>query len=258
MTNEAQSTSPKIAAPVAAPLKSNVDIRRVISGSTSDVPLAELSRKGFTQVKVLNQAVITKLIIEAVDEVLASRTQKFNQEERQKLVTESQAKFGALAREQVQREKGRTSELEKANEALLQENEKLSGEVAELKRALLVKGEEIAQLKSAPPPAVASGLSDQVLQDLMKRVGSAGAANGSGGLEATIQKLAEKIDRLQYSGGTGSAPGVYDKDVVVDFLLRDEVFKGAESNIDKIKVKEEKAGGVKDTLAKLKALQKGG
>ena len=32
----------------------------------------------------------------------------------------------------------------------------------------------------------------------------------------------------------------------------------AQANIAKVKIKEEKAGGVKDTLAKLKALQKGG
>src|SRR5262245_55966733 len=62
--------SPAAAAAPPPTTVEGVDIKRVISGSTSEVALADLSKKGFKQVKVLNQATIIKLIGQAVDQVM--------------------------------------------------------------------------------------------------------------------------------------------------------------------------------------------
>ena len=61
------------------------DIEGVISSSTSEVALSELSKKGFKQVKVFNQAVITRLITAAVDQVITARSKNINRDERNKI-----------------------------------------------------------------------------------------------------------------------------------------------------------------------------
>jgi hypothetical protein len=234
-------------APAPASSAMGLDIKRVISGSTSDVAISELSKKGFKQVKVLNQAVITKLITEAVDTVIAARSQKIGRDEREKVIQESEGQFETLARERIKRERDRIAELERANEALLKETE-------DLRVGLQKRDQELARLKTDPG---AAGGSNQLLSALMEKLQGSGAGSDLGKLESSIQKIAEKLDRLPASGGGGGLAYV-DKDVVIDALFRDDPNQKAESNIGHVKIKQEKAGGVKDTLAKLKALQKGG
>ncbi len=216
-----------------------MDIKRVISGSTSDVQISELSKKGFKQVKVLNQAVIVRLIGEAVDLVMKKRSQKMTADERTKVIQESTGKFEALAQEKIQRERNRISELEKANEALLKETEDLRI--------------QIDRFRSAPAPAPALN-HEGLMEALVGRLqGMAGPGANIDKLEKSMQMIADRIDRLPK--GQGGAEYV-DKDVIIDALFRHDIGTDTESNIDRVKVKEEKAGGVKDTLAKLKALQK--
>jgi DNA repair exonuclease SbcCD ATPase subunit len=217
-----------------------VDIKRVISGSTSAVPIAELSKKGFKEVKVLNQGVIVRLIGEAVDRVIASRSEKITREEREKVIQESKTQFESLARERVKREKDRVTELEKANEALLKETEDLRNELERVKAE-----------------GGGGGKQEDLLAAVLDKLKGQAVGGDLNQLQNSIQRIAERLDRLP-AGGGGAGAAYVDKEVIIDALFRDQGGPQAESNISKVKIKQEKAGGVKDTLAKLKALQKGG
>ena len=52
-----------------------IDITKVIRGSTSDMTIDSLAKKGVKQVKVLDQATITRLISQVIDKVLAERAE---------------------------------------------------------------------------------------------------------------------------------------------------------------------------------------
>lgn len=236
--------------PKGADSSEGFDIRGVISGSTSDVALSELSKKGFKQVKVLNQGVIQRLISEAVDRVISSRAQKIGREEREKVIHESKSQFEALAKERIQRERDRIGELERANESLIKETE-------DLRRRLKESEAEVQRLGEQPAAAQGSGM-ETLMASLMERLqGMTNAPGGNlGHMEKSLEAIASKLERLQAGSGGGSE--IMDKDVLLDALFRTSGGIEAESNMGQVKIKEAKAGGVKGTLAKLKALQKGG
>ena len=102
-----------------------VDIKEVLKESVSEVSIDALSRKGFKQVKVLNQGTVMRLIAEAVDRVLAQRSKQISSEEREKVIKESRSQFEALAKKRLERERSRIDELEQANQSLTTELETL-------------------------------------------------------------------------------------------------------------------------------------
>jgi hypothetical protein len=161
-------------------------------------------------------------------------------EERTKVIQESTSKFEALSQEKIQRERNRISELEKANEALLRETEELRT--------------QIDRFRAAPPPAPAPVFDHQGLMEAMvsRLQGMAGPGANVDNLQKSMSMIMDRLDKLP----RGQGAEYVDKDIIIDALFRHDVGGDTESNIDKVKVKEEKAGGVKDTLAKLKALQK--
>lgn len=95
-----------------------LDIQKVIKTNTASVSLDVLTKKGFKQVRVLNQTNITRLIGEAVDRVLLDRAKKISKEERVKVIKEARDQFESLARERVEKERGRIGELEATNQTL--------------------------------------------------------------------------------------------------------------------------------------------
>jgi len=98
-----------------------VDIKKVISTSTSNVSLEDLTKKGFKRVKVLNQAVISKLIAQAVDTVLEERSKRISKEEREKVIGEARGHFETLAKERLEKERHRIDELTSSNQTLSSE-----------------------------------------------------------------------------------------------------------------------------------------
>ena len=98
-----------------------VDIKKVISTSTSNVSLEDLTKKGFKRVKVLNQAVISKLIAQAVDTVLEERSKKISRDEREKVIDEARSHFETLAKERLEKERQRIGELTSSNQTLSSE-----------------------------------------------------------------------------------------------------------------------------------------
>ena len=138
-----------------------LDIQKVIKTSTANVSLDALTKKGFKQVRVLNQANITRLIGEAVDRVLLDRAKKIGKDERIKVIKEARDQFESLARERIEKERGRIGELEAANQTLSVELDTLRKRLAatvevqaERDQAFArVKGleEDAARLKNSVP-----------------------------------------------------------------------------------------------------------
>jgi len=119
-----------------------LDINKVINTSTSSVSLDDLEKKGFKQVKVLNQANITRLIGEAVDRVLLERAKEIGKEEREKVIKEARTQFESLAKKRIEKERGRIEELEA-------ESQTLGTEVETLKKRLSATVEMQAQRDQA-------------------------------------------------------------------------------------------------------------
>ena len=99
-------------------MANTVDIERVLSGSVSEVTLDSLSKRGFKQVKVLNQANVRRLIAEAVDRVLTERSEQISEAEREKVIAESRKQFQSLANQKVDAERSKLEELELINRTL--------------------------------------------------------------------------------------------------------------------------------------------
>ncbi len=332
-----------------------LDIQKVISTSTSSVSLDDLNKKGFKQVKVLNQAIITKLIGEAVDRVLSERSKEISKEERDKVIKEARTQFETLAKKRLEKERGRIEELEHANNSLTAELEtlrkRLSASVevqaardqavakletlqAEVNRLqidlthrtteLATRSSEVSKLRSSESRVIQSEKDVEVfrarlegfeaekqrretetaalrgaLAEQEKRAaileGQLGAKNEeierskTGAADgATVEKLLEAVSdrlgsspktdvsqimlsldglsrRLSNMGGSGGGGGgpiteaeaELTKDFALNALFDKEKEGGIESNVNKVKVRENKAAGVKGALAKLKKLQQG-
>jgi predicted RNase H-like nuclease (RuvC/YqgF family) len=266
-----------------------VDIQKVISTSTSNVSLDDLTKKGFKRVKVLNQAIITRLIGEAVDRVLFERSKEIGKEEREKVIKEAQGQFETLAKKRLEKERTRIEDLEHSNQLL-------TAELESLKKRLSDTAESHGELSRHA--AEANSLRERLVESEKRMAQLEGqlaakneeiqrtAAQGGGGDLATEKILAAINDRLQkvtqpaevsqimlsldglsrrlsnLSSLSGSSSSLADSDAMRDFsvenLFAKDTGEAIESNVSKVKVKQAKAGDVKGALAKLKKLQKGG
>ncbi len=114
-------------------MKEEINIGQMIKSSTADVSVADLSRKGFTKVKVLNQDTIRRLIVEAVERTLQTRSEEISKREREKVVTESKATFEHLLQEQVGAEREKAQRTQGEVQAREQRISSLEAEVERLR-----------------------------------------------------------------------------------------------------------------------------
>lgn len=274
-------------------MSGDLNIRDVIQKSTSKVSLQELSRKGVKQVKVLNQAAITRLIAEAVDEVISQRAKEITSNERRRVIEESRERFETLAKKAVRQERSRSEGLADANRVLAQELE-TSKKLADGSTALTEELEsQVAVLRSLQEENVAlkaqlgdsgdSGEKDQEIQrlreelvqqqrflanlegtltaknDEIQRLASSGEPQDVNSLKASLEGLQKSLANISRRG-IGGAIGPAGEDVDTDTLLKfvdhgDDL--AMESNISEVEVDKKKSKGVGSSLAKLKELQKG-
>lgn len=284
-----------------------VDIEKVISTSTSSVSLDDLTRKGFKQVKVLNQNVITRLIAEAVDRVLDERSKEISREEREKVIKEARGQFETLAKKRIEEERSRVEDLERSNSSLIAELEvlrkrqalsvelqaerdklfllvqkaekelaaararlkDLEEQVARLVESLAAaeknlslmegllesKNQEIQRLQDQQ--ASAGPMSEKILAAINARLAEAARPSEVDQIKLAIDGLSRRIANFS-SGGGGFGEGGKDTEFRLDALLSDPSGATIESNVSKVKVKQARASGVKDALARLKKLQQGG
>jgi hypothetical protein len=175
-----------------------VDIKEVLKESVSEVSIDALSRKGFKQVKVLNQGTVMRLISEAVDRVLNDRSKEISKEEREKVIRESRSQFEILAKKRLEKERSRIDELEQENRSLNTDLETLR------KRA---SASVTVQADRDQAMARASALESEVgaKADELKRLGSFA--------EMTIAELKERATRAEKrvaeleEQAKGSSPG---------------------------------------------------
>ncbi len=168
-----------------------LDIKQVLQKSTSEVAVSELTKKGFKQVKVLNQAMITRLIAEAVDRAINTRFQEITHSEREKVIEESKAQFEIVMRERAQKEREEIEKIRQENEEIIRgrsqqliqleaERDTARQRVEELERSL---AEILAQVEEASRAAQADQEKlEQILEELKQK-------------EEEVQELAEKLQR---------------------------------------------------------------
>jgi chromosome segregation ATPase len=255
-----------------------VDIKQALRKSTSDVPLADLAKKGFKNVKVLNREVIARLIQEAVDRVIFSREREVTSEERRRYIEESKSQFEQLARQrsqvenqllaQIEEQKQRLVLLENAETEFRKRQEEFDALRVENRRqseTIKYQEKEVEKLKrelaDREPGSGQKNMMESLMAALLNKMQEQ-PQQAQGGLElsqiqAGIEGLAQKIANLRLAGGA-SGSDIVDKEVILERLFSRDEGTSMESNVSNVKVKEAKAGGLKHTLNKLKALQQGG
>ncbi len=91
------------------------DVRRAIEQSSSKSTLQELAKKGIHRVKVLDEQMINKLIGDAVERIVSTKTNLLSPEDRQKLIQASRAELDRLMKEhQTTKDKAELMEKDKA------------------------------------------------------------------------------------------------------------------------------------------------
>jgi len=75
------------------------DVRKAIEQSSSKSTLQELAKKGIHRVKVLDEKMINKLIGEAVERIISTKTNLLSSDDRQKLIEASRKELDRLMKE---------------------------------------------------------------------------------------------------------------------------------------------------------------
>jgi hypothetical protein len=99
------------------------DVRRAIEQSSSKSTLQELAKKGIHRVKVLDESMINKLIGDAVERIISTKTNLLSGEDRQKLIDASRKELDRLMKEhQSSKDKAELAEQSQASLASTVEN----------------------------------------------------------------------------------------------------------------------------------------
>jgi DNA repair exonuclease SbcCD ATPase subunit len=107
-----------------APENAPFDARKAIEQSAAKSTLQELARRGIHRVKVLDDAMVQKLIRDAVAHVMASKSDAMSAADREKVVAASRQELDKLMKE-FQQNKDKSELLTKDKEALASEVENL-------------------------------------------------------------------------------------------------------------------------------------
>ncbi len=114
------------------PEEQSLDVKKVLEKSASKTTLQELAKKGIQRVKVLDEAAITRMINEAVERILANRTNLVSKEDRTKIVSATRKELDKLIKEHKE-VKDRGELMKKDKEALAAEVQNLQ-EQAQIQR----------------------------------------------------------------------------------------------------------------------------
>jgi hypothetical protein len=99
------------------------DVRRAIEQSSSKSTLQELAKKGIHRVKVLDESMINKLIGDAVERIISTKTNLLSSDDRQKLIEASRKELDRLMKEhQNTKDKAELAEQSQATLASTVEN----------------------------------------------------------------------------------------------------------------------------------------
>ena len=108
------------------------DVRRAIEASSSKSTLQELAKKGIRRVKVLDEKMINKLIGQAVERILSTKTNLMSDDDRSRIIAESRKELDRLMKDyQATKDKSDLMELDKSSLATQVEN--LQGQLQQQK-----------------------------------------------------------------------------------------------------------------------------
>jgi len=245
------------------------DVKEAISARSRTATLDELRDRGREQVRVIRAEHIAEMISEAVQRTV-EEAGLLPQEEVDALVERSREEFKDVVREREEQ----ASEMEELRHRLddsRSEVEILKARIAELEGHAAPSG-------AGDPGAAAAGMggAEAMVLKLMEEVATLKAQAGQGGavpaatgaapaapgandltnaLAQITGALNDRLDKFGRKMGISSA--VEADDVKFDSLFSDADTAGIESNIDDVKVKQKKGGGIGANLERLKKLKGG-
>jgi hypothetical protein len=171
-----------------APPPGGFDVRKVIEQSASKSTLQELAKRGIHRVKVLDEQMINKLIKDAVQQVLVSKTGLVSDADREKIVQASRAELDKLVKE-FQQSKDKA-------ELLAKDKDTLAKDVEELQRAVQVQ-RQLADTLGRQRFEDGRAMARQEIEALKAQLASAEQA-ARAKLEAEFQKkLSAEMEKLQ-------------------------------------------------------------
>jgi chromosome segregation ATPase len=109
------------------------DVRRAIEQSSSRSTLQELAKKGIHRVKVLDESMINKLIGEAVERIVSTKTNLLSSDDRQKIIEASRKELDRLMKEH-QQSKDKAELMERDKQSLATEIENLQEQVKQTRK----------------------------------------------------------------------------------------------------------------------------
>ena len=170
----------------------HVDVKEILQKSTSDVPLAELAKKGFKQVKVLNKNTINELIEEAVERVVKVACESFSEHEKKHIEEQSKAEFDRLMSRAQQEDHAREKELRQRLDSVQDERDQLVRELQERKEQLFDLEKNMARQEGQL----------EAMQAHLQALAAGGGGGGSNmeGLEKTLKTMATEIPIDQPAG----------------------------------------------------------
>ena len=222
-----------------------LQVKEALAARARETTLEELRSQGRRKVRIVRADQIATMIQEAVERTVRE-SGLLSQEDVDALVAKSREEFkDAYAGRQAEQ----------------QELEQLRNENVELRAALgfaaPAEGEEGATGTGASPGLVMQMM--QEIANLRAQQGGGGAAAGGSDVQGTLDQIAanlnERLDKLGRKMGISSA--VEASEVRFDSLFDDEIEANMESNIDSVKIKTKKGGGIAANLERLKKLKGG-
>ena len=236
-------------------MESIIEIKEALAARSATTTLDELKTRGKQRVKIIRPEHIAEMIQEAVQRAVES-SGLVSAEKTDQLVAQSKREFLALKKE-------REAEHDRLQTALA-ELEEARQRVRELEHELTD-----ARSGAGAGTAAAAG-SDGLMLKLMREVAdmkaqmgrpqaAAASAQGAAGIEAALARIAgsleERLDKFGQKMGVSSA---VEADVDYSGLFKDHgQDKQVESNLDSMKIKQDKAAGIAGNLDKLRKLRGG-
>lgn len=170
--------------------------------------------------------------------------------------TEKERELAKIEASVEVRESSEREQSKSLNEEVASLRERLSESdraIAKYEGLLAAKNEEIDRMGQA-----AEETATKVSEDLEKRLEAMSVKSGADEqLMKSLEGIQQNIQNISVSGGKVRKLDASDAEAMVAFAERGSDDTAVETNIEKVEVKQAKAGGVKSTLAKLKELQKG-
>jgi len=230
------------------------DVKRAIDQSASKSTLQELAKKGIHRVKVLDEAMIQKLIRDAVENILASRGGSLSGAERDQVVKQSRQELDRLIKEFSS-----TKETLTADKAALATREsELRQEFAQREREYNKRIQDEIQKNAEMSQKMASSLeSSRTHEDeLVKKM----EVLFTKSLEGLNKKLTDLRLRSMAGGPMGGGGGLESVELRPSQATIESLFsQELESNVKAMEKTEGKAGGkLGSALDRLKNLRGGG